>query len=278
MRIKTSVIIPTYNRCILLKRALKSVIYQSKKPDEIIVVDDGSTDKTEIMVKENFSNIKYFFIKNKGVSSARNFGILKSKNEWISFLDSDDEWHKEKHRKQISFIQNNKYCKFLHTNEKWIKNGVFKNQKFKHLKKGGDIFEECLKLCCISASSVILKKSIFKDYGMFDENFDVCEDYELWLRISAKEKVYFLEDELIFKHGGHLGQLSKKNWGMDRFRVNAIEKNIKNNFFDKNQISVAINYLQKKINIIIIGAIKRNNKKIFDDFFKKKLFWNNFNF
>ena len=68
--------------------------------------------------------------------------------------------------------------------------------------------------------------SVFKNCGIFDENFPVCEDYELWLRISSKYKFLYLQDKLLTKYGGHSDQLSTKYWGMDRFRVKAIEKNL----------------------------------------------------
>ena len=268
-----SVIIPTLNRADLLKRALRSVIYQTFSPNEIIVVDNGSTDNTRDMIKESFQNIKYYFLPNKGVSKARNVGIKNANCEWISFLDSDDEWHPTKLEKQINFIKNNSKCKFLHSNEIWYRNGIHLNQLKKHKKEGGNIFKNCLKLCCISPSSVITKKNVFENYGLFDESFQVCEDYEMWLRISAREEICFQEDKLVIKHGGHHDQLSKKFWGMDRFRVYAIEKNLLNNNFSKNQNCLAIFYLLKKIKVLIKGAKKRNNIKIYEEFKKKYDYW-----
>ena len=268
-----SVIIPTLNRADLLKRALRSVIHQTLPPNEIIVVDNGSTDNTRDMIKDNFQNIKYYFLPNKGVSQARNVGIKNSNYEWLSFLDSDDEWHPTKLEKQINFIKNNSKCKFVHSNEIWYRNGIHLNQLKKHKKKGGNIFKNCLKMCCISPSSVITKKDIFANYGLFDENFQVCEDYEMWLRISAREEICFLEDKLVIKHGGHQDQLSKKFWGMDRFRIYAIEKNLYNNNFSKNQNCLAIFYLLEKLQVVIKGAKKRNNLKTYEEFKKKYEYW-----
>jgi len=143
----------------------------------------------------------------------------------------------------------------------------------KHKKKGGNIFKNCLKMCCISPSSVIINKNLFSNYGLFDESFQVCEDYEMWLRMSAKEEIFFLDDKLLIKHGGHKDQLSKKFWGMDRFRVYAIEKNLLKNNFSKDQNGLAIFYLLQKLKVIINGAKKRNNIKTYEEFKKKYNYW-----
>ena len=101
----------------------------------------------------------------------------------------------------------------------------------------------------------------------------MCEDYEFWLRVSSKIKIHFLEDKLTIKHGGHDGQLSKKYWGMDRFRIMAIEKNILNNWFNEEQKNYAIDDLISKIKIILIGAKNRNNQKLFSEYHNKLLKW-----
>ena len=271
--IKISVIIPTYNRSKLLNRSIRSVLNQTYQPNEIIVVDNGSTDDTREMVSKNFRNICYIYHDKKGVSSARNAGIRISKSNWISFLDSDDEWMKDKLFLQKEYILKNPDADFLHTNEIWFKNGKHLNQKKIHKKYGGYIFKNCLKLCCISPSSTIIKKKLFDKIGYFDESFEVCEDYEFWLRVSSKIKIHFLEDKLTIKHGGHDGQLSKKYWGMDRFRIMAIEKNILNNWFNEEQKNYAIDDLISKIKIILIGAKNRNNQKLFSEYHNKLLKW-----
>ena len=127
--IKISVIIPTYNRSKLLNRSIRSVLNQTFQPNEIIVVDNGSTDDTREMVSKNFRNICYIYHDNNGVSSARNAGIRISKSNWISFLDSDDEWMKDKLFLQKEYILKNPDVDFLHTNEIWFKNGKHLNQK-----------------------------------------------------------------------------------------------------------------------------------------------------
>ena len=216
-----SVIIPTYNRCDLLKRAINSVIKQTITPKEIIIVDNGSTDQTYQMVSSLFPEINYFIEKKRGVSAARNKGILESKSKWIAFLDSDDAWKPTKLEKQMEYsVFNQDKYRIIHTDENWYRNKKFLNQLKKHKKSGGNIFKNSLQLCCISPSSVVLKKKIFDDYGLFDEKLEVCEDYDMWIRITSKEEVGFLDSPLVLKYGGHSDQLSKKFWGMDRFRIN----------------------------------------------------------
>ena len=269
-----SVIIPTYNRCDLLKRAINSVIKQTITPKEIIIVDNGSTDQTYQMVSSLFPEINYFIEKKRGVSAARNKGILESKSKWIAFLDSDDAWKPTKLEKQMEFsIFNQDKYRIIHTDETWYRNKKFLNQLKKHKKSGGNIFKNSLQLCCISPSSVVLKKQIFDDYGLFDENLEVCEDYDMWIRITSKEEVGFLDSPLVLKYGGHSDQLSKKFWGMDRFRIKSLEKNLKNEHFSKSQKINVLDTLIEKLTIVSDGALKRGNKEIFKKYNGKLQDW-----
>ena len=268
-----SVVIPTLNRSCLLKRAISSVLMQTVEPDEIIVVDNGSTDQTDIMVSSSFPTIKYLVEKKRGVSAARNKGIKFSQSNWVSFLDSDDTWAPNKIEKQLQFANQNKDLRLIHTNEIWYRNEKLLNQMKKHKKSGGNIFEKSLELCCVSPSSCIIKKSIFNDYGLFDEKLEVCEDYDLWIRITAKEEIGYLSDPLVFKYGGHSDQLSKKNWGMDRFRIKSLEKNIDNNWFSKEQSKTVYKKLIEKLIIVSTGAKKRGNQEIFEKYDQKLKQW-----
>ena len=216
-----SVIIPVYNRCRLIDRAIKSVLGQTIPPDEIIVIDDGSTDGTDEVIKNSYPDVILLKQENRGVSCARNNGIKNAKGTWVALLDSDDEWLPVKLEKQLLALQENSSNKICHTDEIWIRNGVHVNPMKKHRKYGGNIYKYCLPLCVISPSSIIIHKEIFKDIGLFDENIPVCEDYDLWLRICSRYPVLYLQDKLIKKYGGHDDQLSRQYWGMDRFRIRA---------------------------------------------------------
>ena len=270
-----SVVIPSYNRKEFLKRSIDSVINQTKKPFEIIVVDDGSTDGTETMIKSDYDFVKFIKQKNKGVSAARNIGIKVSIGEWICFLDSDDEWKKDKLEKQINAMKSNPGYKFFHSNEIWIKNGIRINQKKKHKKYGGDIFDKCLDMCRISPSSVMIDKTVFDEVGNFNEDLVVCEDYELWLRICDKYRVFFIDEPLIIKYGGHQGQLSYSIESIENHRIKALEHLILGNLNRKNKRH-AIQMLLSKLNIYLKGLVKRRKNDEIAVYEEKIKVWNKF--
>ena len=276
---KISVVIPTLNRINTLQRALNSVINQTYKPAEIIVVDNGSSDGTLKFLREQYPKITILTEKKIGVSSARNKGIKKSINQWIALLDSDDAWHPRKLEIQTSMLDSAlKEYNLIHTDEVWFRNNKHINQMKKHKKQGGYIFERCLSLCCISPSSVLFKKNILDKVGLFDESLPVCEDYDMWLKICSSEEVLFAQDKLTYKYGGHKDQLSKSYWGMDRFRIKSIENIIKNFDLTYNQKKQAKKELIKKLKIIINGAFKRNNLSIVNEFSTKLEYWDKVNF
>ena len=270
-----SVVIPTFNREGFIKQCVVSVLQQSKKPDEVIVVDDGSSDKTWDVLrvlgfsdsKDERNSLRYIFQRNKGVSAARNLGIKAAKYGYIALLDSDDLWLEKKLEKQISSLesQSTRY-RLSHTNEIWVRNGVRVNAGLKHEKRGGDIFIQCLKLCCISPSSSLVDRSVFDDFGFFDENLPACEDYDFWLRFCAFEDVHFVNEYLVIKNGGHDQQLSKKHWGMDRFRVTALEKLLKDRRLSEFKRKETIQELIFRLQVLIDGGRKRKK-----DAFVKKL-------
>ena len=276
---KISVVIPTLNRINTLQRALDSVINQTYKPAEIIVVDNGSSDGTLKFLREQYPKITILTENKIGVSSARNKGIKKSINQWIALLDSDDAWHPRKLEIQTSMLDSAlKEYNLIHTDEVWFRNNKHINQMKKHKKQGGYIFERCLSLCCISPSSVLFKKNILDKVGLFDESLPVCEDYDLWLKICSSEEVLFAQDKLTYKYGGHKDQLSKSYWGMDRFRIKSIENIIKNFDLTYKQKKQAKKELIKKLKIIINGAFKRNNLSIVNEFSTKFEYWDKANF
>ena len=274
--LNVSVIIPTYNRKNLLKRALHSVISQTFVPQEIIVVDDGSSDRTKDWVSERFPDVRYIYQDNSGVSSARNAGIKEAKGSWIAFLDSDDEWMPNKLEQQKRVINSFQEAWLCHTNEIWIRNGVRVNQMKKHQKYGGDVFENCLDICRISPSSVLIKKEVFEMVGLFDESLKVCEDYDLWLRITAVLPVIFLDQPLIIKYGGHTDQLSRVDSGIEKYRIKSLEKILSSNSLSKSQSKIAISQLMKKLKIFSNGLEKRNKFKELNIYIKKIEFWSKY--
>jgi len=259
-----SVIIPTYNRRDAVRRAVGSVLSQTMKDYEIIVIDDGSTDGTEESLGEFGGSIRCISQEHAGVSAARNRGISASHGEHLVFLDSDDLWLPDKLFEQQRYILGNPRTRIHQTDEIWIRNGRRVNPKNRHRKREGFIFKESLELCLISPSAVAMERGLFDEYGLFDENLPACEDYDLWLRITAREFVGLLERHLVIRHGGHADQLSSRYWGMDRYRVFAIIKLLASGSLrpDENLIECAKTVLLEKCIILKEGAEKRGN----DDF------------
>lgn len=250
-----SVIITTYNRRRFLREAAMSVLQQDYPDKEIIVVDDGSTDNSIEEVKD--LPVRYVWKENSGISSARNRGIGESGGEYIAFLDVDDLWKKKKLSTQISQMKAKDHS-VSYTDEIWIRDGKRLNQKLRHKKYSGMIFEHCLPLCIISPSSVVIKREIFEDVGLFDESLPVCEDYDMWLRVTARYPVLFIERPLVIKRGGHEDQLSRRYAGMDRFRIQAIVKILQAHYLDSAMRRQAAEELKRKCLIYANGAIRRN--------------------
>lgn len=257
-----SVIIPTYNRSSFLKRSIESVLSQTYQNFELIVCDDGSNDNSFEIIKKYLSKITYIKQSNKGVSAARNLGIKVSSNPYIAFLDSDDEWQKDKLSKQADFFNKNPQSLLVHTDEEWIRNGKIINKKLIHQKSGNDLFEKSLNLCLISPSSVCMKKSLFTKFGLFAEDLPACEDYDLWLRLTAFINVDFIPEKLTIRYAGHNDQLSEKHWGMDRFRITSLTRLLEQGGLSKNKEEATLAILKKKITILLNGAKKRSNKDL----------------
>jgi len=252
---KVSVIIPTYNRAQMLERALQSVLSQTYDNVEIIVIDDGSTDNTSEILDKYDSSIKHYSILHKGVSAARNMGIKKAKGPWIAFLDSDDYWLEGKLERQLKYMVEKDYL-VAQTGEKWKRSGNWVMKGERHEKPEGWIFEQCLPLCVVTPSAVVVDKTVFNEVGTFDESLPACEDYDMWLRMALKYRVGLLDDKLVVKVGGHKDQLSKKYWGLDRFRVKALEKILQADLSKKQEKKV-LKEIVRKLKILEQGRRKR---------------------
>ncbi len=253
-----SVIIPVYNRKERIVECVESVLAQSVPAHEIIVVDDGSTDGTPEALKVFGDSIKVITLdENRGVSCARNVGVKKATGEWIAFLDSDDQWTEKKLECQLKFIESNRFYEIVQSEEVWIRNGKRVNPRHRHTKPEGWIFEPSLKLCIVSPSTALIKKSLLEAYGGFDESLPACEDYDLWLRLSRHHPVGLEGSMTTIKHGGHEDQLSRKYEAMDRFRVKALTKALDSESDPACRKEIT-EVLQEKLNILLQGSLKRD--------------------
>lgn len=252
-----SVIIPCYNRQSLIARAIDSVLAQTYAALEVIVVDDGSSDNSADFIRRQYPNVKLLQQSQHGVSHARNQGIRLAQGNWIAFLDSDDAWHTDKLQQQVSALQQQPQYQICHTHEIWIRKDKRVNQMRKHEKFGGHIYQHCLQQCLMAPSSILINRDVFDKIGLFDETLPVCEDYDLWLRITARYAVLYLEQALITKYGGHDDQLSHQFWGMDRFRIKALHKMLQSSVLNSVDRQATVDVLRDKIRIYLIGAEKR---------------------
>ena len=260
-----SVIIPTHNRLHTLKKAVASALEQTLQPLEVIVIDDGSTDGTARWLQQQPPPVRILHQSNHGVSHARNRGIEASKGEWLALLDSDDYWQPDKLHKQMQALSLQSDTRFCHCNEIWIRNGKRINQKLKHHKQGGSIFEHCLPLCVISPSAAVIHRTVFTTHGLFDETLPACEDYDLWLRITAREPVAFVNEALLVKTGGHDDQLSHRYPHMDLFRLRSLAGLLRNGILNAEQRSLAHQMFLHKFGIVSNGADKHGNVTLLNE-------------
>lgn len=197
-----SVVIPTYNASNFLIRAIQSVVNQTYKNWELIIVDDGSTDHTRQIVEEfqkKDSRIKYFFQNNKGQGAARNLGIKIANGAYIAFLDSDDEFYENKLERVMSYFVKDKNIAFIYSDASIIGDNLYQKRRSEVVTPySGKIYIKLLFNNFITTSTVVVKKEVLKNCGLFDEsdllrNF---EDYDLWLRIAKKYKIEYIPEVL----------------------------------------------------------------------------------
>lgn len=258
MKTKVSVIIPTYNRRTLLKKAIDSVLSQSFQDFELIVVDDGSEDDTTELIAAYGKRITAIRQENRGPSAARNRGMEASRAELFAFLDSDDWWDKDKLMIQMAAMEKHPSYLISHTREIWYRRGKLLNQKKKHKKYHGYIFPDCLPLCAVSLSTVIARKKLFSDVGLFDEELPCCEDYDFWLRSSIKLPFLLVDKPLTLKDGGRQDQLSYiYRVGMDKYRIQSLAKILgTRGLLSSEQRKLALRELEKKCRIYGNGCLK----------------------
>ena len=194
---KVSVIIPTYNRARLLTQAVDSVLNQTFKDYELIIVDNYSSDNTESVVKSyDDERIRYFKNQNHGLIGVnRNYGIQKSQGEYISFLDDDDLWLPGKLEKQVELLDSNPELGLVYSDINIIgSNGnVLKDTYFHNVKPfRGNVFNELLVANFISNLTVMVRKEALNKVGMFDLKYIIAQDYDLWLRIARDYTIDFI--------------------------------------------------------------------------------------
>ena len=199
-----SIIIPTYNRAYIISRAIQSVLNQTYRDFEVLVIDDGSTDNTSEIVK-SFNDKRLRYIRhgeNRGVAAARNTGIMSAEGKYIAFQDSDDEWFPEKLEKQMAvFTTTSPQIGVMYTGFLLIEgNTKTRIPSSKVTKKEGNIYNSLLRGNFVSPGASIVKRECFTKAGMFDEHYVPLEDWEFWLRISRHYHFKCVDEPLLITY------------------------------------------------------------------------------
>lgn len=207
-----SVVITCYNYGRYLKSAIDSVLEQSLPVEEIIVIDDGSTDNTQAVLTRYKTNEKVSFVyqKNKGQAKAKNIGIQIARGAFVAFLDADDIWDPQKIEKQAPLFSNPDVG-VVYTRQKFIdeNNRVHSNAPVRLTPYRGRVVGEILKDNFIPFSSVIVRRTCFEKFGVFDEKLSMSIDWDLWLRCSLGTEFDYVDEDLLLYRLGHAGQMSK---------------------------------------------------------------------
>jgi len=252
--LKVSVIVPTHN-CSYLPNAIDSILGQTFKDYEIIVVDDGSTDNTKALLSKFNGKIKYLYQDNKGPSSARNLGIKESEGQYIGFLDADDAWLSEKLEKEVNFLDKNTdfgmvTCDAYATearNERIIVPSMAAQRRM----HSGFVLKKVLRENFLLMLNVLIRREVLDDIGLFDEKRLFCEDYDLWVRVAKKYKIGYV-NEVLAKyriHGSNRSIINKEKVlnshleiVLNSFKDNKIRYIEKKNILSFNYFKFAYNY------------------------------------
>ena len=254
-----SVIIPTYNRAALLREAVTSVRRQSYGPLELIVVDDGSTDATAACLRSfrDLRGVRVVRQDHTGMpGQARNAGVRVARGAYLAFLDSDDLWLPHKLAAQVS-VATAAGAAITHARERWTRNGRVVSQRGQRHRRSGDLFADSLRKCVIGPSTVLLRRAVFTAAGGFREDLEIAEDYELWLRLTARHPVAYVERESVIKRAGHGDQLSERYGHIELFRLRALRDLVETRRFAPARHAAAAAELARKARIYAAGCRKR---------------------
>lgn len=273
--IKVSVIMPVFNAEKYLEDAIKSVLSQTYKNIELVIVNDGSIDNTESIVQKYLDNKNIVYIKqdNRGLPSARNTGIKNSTGELIAFLDSDDLWYPNKVEEQVKYFEKHKDVYLIHTAfNMLIGDKIYPRplklrlpilNMFYSLHVQGHVYDRIILNNFIGVLTVMIKREAINEVGYFDETMWTGEDWDLWIRVSKKYKIGFINKPLaVYRY--NIDGMSKniEKW------ANAV-KNVINKHYSAGNISYDKYYkvmLHFNVNVGLAYCLQGNHNE-----FKKRL-------
>ncbi len=222
-----SVIMPAFNSEQYISDAIDSVLQQTYQNFELIVVNDGSTDRTEDILKKISNSIHLISQSNQGAASARNKGIMAAQGEYISFLDSDDIWFKDTLKLQHEYLTSHLYFGLVYGKRQVFdcKGNLDKNWMIKYgfSQPEGYIFQDLILSASILLSTVMVRRKVLDKVGLFDKSLPLGEDYDLWLSISTKYKIGYIPDDLV-KYRRHPKSLTASNYSLKPWDIEVAEK------------------------------------------------------
>ena len=222
---KVSVVIPAYNAMTYLPDTLNSVLQQTFRDFEVLIIDDGSTDYIQTWVAQNVTDprIRLIAQANQGLSAARNIGIANAQGEYVAFLDADDLWESTKLEKQVHYLNNNLAVGLVYN---WISIIDAKGKPTGRVWSGnieGNVLVELLQRNIIDCPSVLVRRKCFEDVGMFDPTLRSVEDWDMWIRIATRYPFAVTKEPLVY-YRQHASNMSK-NWSvMEKAFHQVIEK------------------------------------------------------
>jgi len=224
--LKVNVIIPAYNAQDYIRDSVESVLLQTYDNVEIIVINDGSTDKTPEILASFGKKIRVIHQENKGLSEARNAGIQAANGQLIAFLDSDDLWLTEKIEKQAALFTKDPQLGFAYTGISIFGQGAGKD--FKDIKPKfyrGHVLRELFCYPFITVSSAMVKKICLDEVGLFDPENPSTQDYDLWMRLAERYRVDFIDEPLV-RYRVHDSAMSRNRVFMLNWTLHVIEKQL----------------------------------------------------
>ncbi len=293
---RVSVIVPTHNRRESVTEALDSIMAQTFREFEIVVTDDGSTDGTPALIFEalgaerevveylnrlgpanlkpfshRFSSgsvpIQYHYGISRGLSTARNRGIRMARGELVAFLEADDLWEPRHLETLAAFLGENPEAQVCRAAERTVRDGKTRAPR-RPAAASGWIFESALEASPMSPSAVMVRRCCFNECGAFDENLPACDEYDLWVRMTSRYPIHFVDGPVVTRRSTRPDG-SSRAWGWDRFRVYALEKAFQSGHLSSDQRFQVAQEIVRKCERLVDG-FRRQKSEERANFYERK--------